>query len=195
MRLSIVIVNYNVRYFLEQCLHSVEEAIDDLDVEVIVVDNNSVDGSNEMVISKFPWVKLIANKDNVGFSRANNQAIKISKGDYILLLNPDTVIEHDTLNKCISFMHEHPDAGGLGIKMVDGKGKSLPESKRGLPTPDVAFYKIFGLSSVFPKSKLTRRNNLWWSSRCAFRIDSKVFPLTFAMVCSQGAAGSAEISA
>lgn len=153
MRLSIVIVNYNVRYFLEQCLHSVEEAINGLDCEVFVVDNNSVDGSNEMVISKFPWVKLIANKENVGFSKANNQAINISGGDYVLLLNPDTVLEHDTLGKCVSFMDEHPDAGGLGIKMVDGKGKFLPESKRGLPTPGVAFYKIFGLSSIFPRSK------------------------------------------
>ncbi len=153
MKLSIVIVNYNVRYFLEQCLHSVEDAIKGLEAEVFVVDNNSVDGSNEMVISKFPWITLIANKDNTGFSRANNQAIKVAKGEYILLLNPDTVLEHDTLKRCIAFMDEHPEAGGLGIKMVDGKGKFLPESKRGLPTPDVAFYKIFGLSALFPKSR------------------------------------------
>lgn len=160
MRLSIVIVNYNVRYFLEQCLHSVEEAITGLDAEVFVVDNNSVDGSNEMVASKFPWVKLIANKDNVGFSKANNQAIKIARGDYVLLLNPDTVLEHDTLVKCVSFMDEHPDAGGLGIKMVDGKGQFLPESKRGLPTPGVAFYKIFGLSTLFPRSKVFGKYHL-----------------------------------
>lgn len=153
MRLSIVIVNYNVRYFLEQCLHSVENAIKGLETEVFVVDNNSVDGSNEMVSSKFPWVKLIANKENTGFSCANNQAIKASIGNYILLLNPDTVLEQDTLKKCVDFMDQHPDAGGLGIKMVDGKGKFLPESKRGLPTPDVAFYKIFGLSALFPKSR------------------------------------------
>ncbi len=160
MRLSIVIVNYNVRYFLEQCLHSVEEAIKGLETEVFVVDNNSVDGSNEMVIAKFPWVKLIANKENTGFSKANNQAIRIAKGDYILLLNPDTLLEQDTLRKCVAFMDDHPDAGGLGIKMVDGKGKFLPESKRGLPTPDVAFYKIFGLSSLFPKSKLFGKYHL-----------------------------------
>lgn len=153
MKLSIVIVNYNVRYFLEQCLHSVEDAIKGLETEVFVVDNNSVDGSNEMVNLKFPWVTLIANKSNTGFSCANNEAIKASSGEYILLLNPDTVLEHDTLNKCVAFMDQHPDAGGLGIKMVDGKGKFLPESKRGLPTPDVAFYKIFGLSALFPKSK------------------------------------------
>ncbi|HLN53046.1 MAG TPA: glycosyltransferase [Lentimicrobium sp.] len=153
MKLSIVIVNYNVRYFLEQCLHSVEEAISGIEAEVFVVDNNSVDGSNEMVSSKFPWVKLIANKENLGFSKANNQAISLANGEYILVLNPDTVLEHDTLHQCIRFMDNHPDAGGLGIKMVDGKGKFLPESKRGLPTPLVAFYKIFGLSALFPKSR------------------------------------------
>lgn len=160
MRLSIVIVNYNVRYFLEQCLHSVEKAIQGLEAEVYVVDNNSVDGSNEMVTAKFPWVNLIANKENTGFSRANNQAIRIAKGEYVLLLNPDTVLEHDTLSKCVAFMDGHPDAGGLGIKMVDGKGKFLPESKRGLPTPSVAFYKISGLSYLFPKSKLFSRYHL-----------------------------------
>lgn len=160
MKLSIVIVNYNVKYFLEQCLHSVEKAMTSIDAEVFVVDNNSVDGSNEMVKSKFPWVKLLANNENVGFSRANNQAIKIATGDYVLLLNPDTVVEHDTLSQCVSFMDNHSDAGGLGIKMVDGKGKFLPESKRGLPTPEVAFYKIFGLSKVFPKSKLFGKYHL-----------------------------------
>lgn len=160
MKLSIVIVNYNVKYFLEQCLHSVEKAMTSIESEVFVVDNNSVDGSNEMVRSKFPWVKLIANNENVGFSCANNQAIKIASGEYILLLNPDTVVEHDTLIKCVNFMDRQKDAGGLGIKMVDGKGKFLPESKRGLPTPDVAFYKIFGLSYLFPKSKLFGKYHL-----------------------------------
>ncbi len=160
MKLSIVIVNYNVKYFLEQCLHSVEKAMSSIDAEVFVVDNNSVDGSNEMVRAKFPWVKLITNTNNVGFSRANNQAIRISSAEYVLLLNPDTVVEHDTLTKCIKFMDDHSDAGGLGIKMVDGKGKFLPESKRGLPTPNVAFYKIFGLSYLFPKSKLFGKYHL-----------------------------------
>lgn len=160
MQLSIVIVNYNVKYFLEQCLHSVETAIKDLDTEVFIVDNNSVDGSTDMVRSKFPQFHLIANKQNLGFSSANNQALRISSGKYVLLLNPDTVLENDTLKKCVRFMDEHPDAGGLGIKMVDGKGNFLPESKRGLPTPNVAFYKIFGLSSLFPKSKLFGRYHL-----------------------------------
>lgn len=121
--------------------------------EVYVVDNNSRDGSEELVKQKFPWVTFIANKDNVGFSKANNQAIRLAKGKYVLLLNPDTVVEEDTFEKCIDFMDQHPDAGGLGVNMVDGKGQFLPESKRGLPTPAVAFYKIFGLANLFPKSK------------------------------------------
>ena len=153
MQLSIIIVNYNVEYFLEQCLHSVRAALKNLEAEVFVVDNNSVDGSVEMVRKKFPEVKLIANKENLGFSKANNQAIRHSKGKYVLLLNPDTVVEADSFSKCLSFMDSHSEAGGLGIKMLDGKGNFLPESKRGLPTPMVAFYKIFGLAALFPKSK------------------------------------------
>lgn len=153
MKLSIVIVNYNVEHFLEQCLYSVRRALKGIEGEVFVVDNNSVDGSLKMLAEKFPEVKVIANKDNVGFSRANNQAIHVSKGEYVLLLNPDTVVEDDTFVKTLDFMDSHPDAGGLGVKMVDGKGKFLPESKRGLPTPETAFYKIFGLSSLFPHSR------------------------------------------
>jgi len=153
MKISIVIVNYNVKHFLEQCLLSVRKAVIGIDAEVFVVDNNSVDGSQTMLRDKFPEVQLIANKVNKGFSRANNQAIEQSCGEYILLLNPDTVVEDDTFKKVIDFMDEHPDAGGLGVKMIDGKGNFLPESKRGLPKPNVAFYKIFGLSRLFPKSR------------------------------------------
>ncbi len=153
MKLSVIIVNYNVEHFLEQCLYSVEKAIDGIEAEVWVVDNNSVDGSMQMLSQKFPWVNCIANTDNVGFSKANNQAIKLAKGEYILLLNPDTIVETDSFSKTIHFMDLHPDVGGLGVKMVDGKGNFLPESKRGLPTPEVAFYKIFGLSKLFNKSK------------------------------------------
>jgi len=153
MKLSIIIVNYNVRHFLEHCLLSVIKATKDVSCEVFVVDNNSADNSAEMVAEKFPSIKLIANKENLGFSKANNQAIQKANGEYILLLNPDTIVEEDTFKKCIDFMDNHSDAGGLGVKMIDGQGKFLPESKRGLPTPLVAFYKIFGLSSLFPKSK------------------------------------------
>ena len=160
MELSVIVVNYNVKFFLEQCLRSVLKSGNEIDMEIFVVDNNSVDGSVSMLKEKFPSVKVIANKDNKGFSTANNQAIKLSKGKYVLLLNPDTVVEHDTFKKVIEFMNLHPDAGGLGVKMIDGKGNFLPESKRGLPSPLVAFYKIFGLARLFPKSKIFGKYHL-----------------------------------
>lgn len=159
-QLSIVIVNYNVKYFLEQALMAVRNASKGLDIEIFVVDNNSVDDSVPMVKRKFPEVILIENTQNVGFSKANNQAIRQSAGKYILLLNPDTVIKEDTLTKCIEFMDMHPDAGALGVKMIDGSGKYLPESKRGFPTPFVAFCKTFGLSALFPKSRQFNRYHL-----------------------------------
>ena len=164
MKLSIIIVNFNVRYFLEQCLTSVLKATANIDAEIFVVDNESKDDSVEMVQTLFPSVKVIANKKNVGFSKANNQAIAIAKGEYILLLNPDTVVEEDTFEKCIAFMDKHPKAGGLGVKMIDGNGIFLPESKRGLPTPSVSFYKIFGLSNLFPKSPIFSKYHLGYLS-------------------------------
>lgn len=160
MKLSVIIVNYNVEYFLEQCLNSVFIAFKHLDAEVIVVDNNSIDGSCLMVKKKFPNAILVENKNNAGFSKANNQGILIAKGEYVLLLNPDTIVEEDTFKKVVEFMDAHPEAGGLGVKMIDGKGNFLPESKRGLPTPAVAFYKIFGISALFPKSKKFGRYHL-----------------------------------
>lgn len=151
-KIAVIIVNYNVTFFLEQCLNSVAIAMKLMPAEVWVVDNNSVDGSVEMVQTKFPWVKLIANKDNKGFSKANNQAMSLSHCPYQLLLNPDTVIEETTLKKVVDYMDANPEVGGLGVRMLDGKGAFLPESKRGLPTPEVAFYKIIGLARLFPKS-------------------------------------------
>ncbi len=160
MKLSVIIVNYNVKHFLEQCLHAVLRASEQLETEIFVVDNASVDGSCHMVREKFPTVRLLENKVNAGYSAANNQAIRHASGEYILLLNPDTVVEEDTFTRTLRFMEEHPDAGGLGVKMIDGKGRFLPESKRGLPTPWVAFYKIFGLSKLFPRSKRFGRYHL-----------------------------------
>lgn len=160
LKLSIVIVSYNVKHFLEQCLHSVRAAISGIDTEIFVVDNASVDGSVKMVKEKFPEVICMANHDNPGFAKANNQAIRQSGGEYVLLLNPDTIVETDTFSKIIAFMDSHPDAGGLGVKMVDGTGRFLPESKRGLPTPVVAFYKIFGLARLFPRSVLFNKYHL-----------------------------------
>ncbi len=160
MKLSVIIVNYNVKYFLEQALLSVRKACANISSEVFVVDNNSVDESVQMVREKFPEVILIANKENVGFSKANNQAIHQSAGEYVLLLNPDTVVEEDTFEKVTAFMDEHPQGGGLGVKMIDGSGNFLPESKRGFPSPFVAFSKAFGLSKIFPKSKLFNHYHL-----------------------------------
>ncbi len=159
-KLTVVIVNYNVKHFLEQCIHSVQRATEGIDNEIFVVDNNSVDGSCTMIKEKFPGVKLIENRKNTGFSKANNQAINQSSGEYILLLNPDTVVQEDTFHKCIAFMDEHKEAGALGVKMIDGNGHFLPESKRSLPKPSVAFYKIFGLSKLFPKSKIFGKYHL-----------------------------------
>ncbi len=160
MKLSIIIVNYNVEFYLEQCLLSVEKALKNIDGEIWVVDNHSVDYSIRMLKNKFPKVHLIENKENVGFSKANNQAIKNALGEYILILNPDTIVEEDTFEKAIAYLEGHINVGGLGVKMLDGKGNFLAESKRGLPTPQVAFYKISGLAKLFPKSKIFGRYHL-----------------------------------
>jgi len=165
MKLSIIIVNYNVQYFLEQALRSTITACDFLkqkghNSEIFVVDNNSVDGSVALVKKNFPQVNLIENRENLGFSSANNQAIKASNGDYVLLLNPDTVVEQDTFYECVHFMDENEDSGALGVKMLDGKGNFLPESKRGFPSPEVAFYKAFGLAALFPKSRVFGKYHL-----------------------------------
>ncbi|MDD3385398.1 MAG: glycosyltransferase [Bacteroidales bacterium] len=153
IRISVIIVSYNVRFFLEQCLQSVYRAGKGIPLEVFVVDNNSVDGSCMMVKEQFPEVRLIENRVNVGFSKANNQAMSLAIGEFQLILNPDTVVEEDSFRKILDFMDHHPEAGALGVKMIDGKGNFLPESKRALPTPEVSFYKIFGLSALFPRSK------------------------------------------
>ena len=164
MELSIIIVNYNVKHFLEQCLISVKKALNGIEGEIIVVDNNSVDGSLSLINEKFKDVVLISNQKNTGFSVANNQGIKIAKGENILLLNPDTVVQEDTFVKCLEFFDGHQDAGALGVKMYDGNGRFLPESKRGLPTPSVAFYKIFGLATIFPNSRIFGKYHLGYLS-------------------------------
>ncbi len=160
MRLSVVIVNYNVRHFLEQALGSVRRAMQGIDGEVWVVDNHSADDSVRMVRERFPEVRLIANTDNPGFAVANNQAIRQSRSEYVLLLNPDTLVEEDTFRKCLAFMDAHPEAGALGCKLLDGSGKFLPESKRGFPSPWVAFCKTFGLSALFPRSEVFNRYHM-----------------------------------
>lgn len=157
MELSVVIVSFNVSDFLNQCLLSVYQASKNIDCEVFVVDNNSTDGSCEMVQNNFPQTVIIKNRSNLGFAAANNQAIKQCKGIYVLLLNPDTIVEVDTFTRCISFMNEHPQGGALGVRMINGKGDFLRESKRGLPTPSTTFFKIFGFSFLFPRSRIFNR--------------------------------------
>jgi GT2 family glycosyltransferase len=165
MKLSIVIVNYKVKYFLEQCLLSVRRATAGIEAEVFVVDNDSQDDSLEYLRPRFPEVRFIANTDNVGFAKANNQAIRLSRGEYVLLLNPDTLVGEDVLRDALRFMDEHPDAGGLGVKMIDSRGRFLPESKRSKPTPWVSFCKVFGLSALFPESRLFGRYALGYLSK------------------------------
>ena len=159
MQLSVIILNYNVRYFLELCVLSVQKAIQNLDAEIIVVDNNSSDDSCAMMKLRFPNIKLIENKENLGFPKGNNIGVKEAKGEFICILNPDTVVAEDTFEKVLSFVSSrarHPersrgtsdDLGIVGCKLIDGTGNFLPESKRGVPTPWVAFTKIFGLYKI-----------------------------------------------
>jgi GT2 family glycosyltransferase len=152
MQLSVIILNYNVRYFLEQCVLSVQNALKTIDGEIIVIDNNSPDDSCKMMKQRFPNVKLIQNNENVGFPKGNNIGLAQAKGEYICFLNPDTVVAEDTFTKVLAFAQKQPDLGILGCKLIDGAGNFLPESKRGVPTPWVAFTKITGLYKLFPKS-------------------------------------------
>ncbi|MGF2411194.1 glycosyltransferase family 2 protein [Ferruginibacter sp.] len=160
MQLSVIIVNYNVKYFLEQCLCSVLKACKNIEAEIIVVDNNSTDGSKEFLSPKFPLVHFTWNSVNVGFAKANNQALYQAKGNYILFLNPDTIVPEDCLESCISFFESHPNAGALGIRMIDGTGKFLKESKRAFPSPLTSLFKLSGFTKLFPHSKIFARYHL-----------------------------------
>ncbi|HYD92403.1 MAG TPA: glycosyltransferase family 2 protein, partial [Flavobacterium sp.] len=157
MQLSVIILNYNVRYFLEQCMLSVQRALEGIDAEIIVVDNNSPDDSCAMMKERFPDVKLIENKDNPGFPKGNNIGVAAAKGEYVCILNPDTIVAEDTFVKALAFAESKSDLGILGVKLIDGRGYSLPESKRGVPTPWVAFTKIGGLYKLFPENKTFNR--------------------------------------
>ncbi len=146
MELSVIILNYKVRYFLEQCLLSVLNATQGIDAEIIVIDNNSEDGSCEMVLERFPDVKLLQNKENVGFSKANNQAVKTASGTYLCILNPDTVVAEKTLHNCLNVYKKKHKIGAIGLQMIDGTGNFLPESKRNIPTPKKSLKKLIGLT-------------------------------------------------
>lgn len=153
-KLTVVIVSYNVKYFLEQCIRSVQWALRNIDSEIIVVDNHSRDNSPEFLRKKFGQsITVISSLHNLGFSKANNIAIRNSESEYVLLLNPDTIVTEKSMNEVLSFMDEHPRAGGVGVKMLTAQGFNAKESRRGVPSPMVAFYKMCGLCSRFPKSK------------------------------------------
>lgn len=153
MKLSIIIVNYNVKYFLGQLLQSIEASSVSFEYEIIVVDNNSTDGSVPFVKANFPEVIVLESSDNLGFSGGTNLGARQAKGDHILILNPDTILSEDTLQVCVKYLEDNPGVGALGCRMIDGSGRYLPESKRGLPSPRVALFKILGLSALFPRSE------------------------------------------
>lgn len=152
MKLSVVIVNYNVKHYLDQCIQSVLRALKNIDSEVIVVDNDSHDGSVDYIRALYPEVLVISNYCNLGFSKANNVAIRRARGEYILLLNPDTFVAEDTIDNVLRFMDSHPFAGGAGVMMHNVDGTIAMESRRGLPSPMTAFYKIVGLCKRYPTS-------------------------------------------
>lgn len=155
MKLSVIIVNYNVRPYLTTCLDSVQRALEGIESEVFVVDNHSDDDSVEVVSRDYAWVHLINNKDNLGFSKANNIAIRQAQGEYILLLNPDTVVAEDTLKGVVDFMDQHPKAGGAGVRMHNADGSLAPESRRAIPTPFVAARKMLGFTKRYYMSYLS----------------------------------------
>jgi len=149
IQLSIIIVNYNVCFFLEQCLLSVQVASKNFTTEIIVIDNNSSDGSCQMIKERFPKVSLIENSLNVGFAKANNQGVSIANGEYLLILNPDTYLAEDTIKNVFDFVSNKKDVGAIGVKLIDGIGNFLPESKRNIPTVKVAALKIAGNSKSY----------------------------------------------
>jgi GT2 family glycosyltransferase len=153
MKLSVIIVNYQVKHFLELCLHSVEKAVKRVEAEIIVVDNHSADDSLAYLQPRFPGVRFLANKENIGFARANNQALELARGETLLFLNPDTILPEDIVDQCLTFMATTPQIGGLGVRMIDGSGVFLKESRRGFPTPWVGFCRLSGLSTLFPRSR------------------------------------------
>ena len=155
MKLSVIIVSYNVRELLTACIDSVAKAAEGIDTEVFVVDNNSADDTVEVIAREYPWVHLINNKENLGFSKANNIAIRQSEGEYVLLLNPDTVVAEGTLRGVVEFMDQHPDAGGAGVRMHNADGTLAPESRRAVPTPMVAARKMLGFTKRYYMSYLS----------------------------------------
>jgi GT2 family glycosyltransferase len=157
LQLSVIIVNYNVKFLLEKCLISLQSACRNISAEIFVVDNASSDGSRAYFDGKFTDVQFSWNRSNMGFGKANNSVLHRAKGEYVLFLNPDTVVPEDCLEKCLSFFSQHSDCGALGVRMIDGKGVFLKESKRGFPGISASFFKMFGLQRLFPRSRFFAR--------------------------------------
>ena len=170
-KISIVIVSYNVRRYLDNCLQSVGKALEGIDAEVFVVDNASQDDTMTVLPAKYPWVSFTANEENVGFACANNQAIRQSTGQYVLLLNPDTTVAEDTLRRAVSFMDEHPEAGAAGFRMHNEDGSVAPESRRAIPTPWVSALKMLGFTRRYYMSHLS------WDEPCRIEVVSGAFCL------------------
>ncbi len=179
-KVTVVIVSYNVKYYTEQCLNSLEKALKGIDCQVVVVDNNSKDGSAAYLSHRFRGrgVEVIDSNHNLGFARANNLAIRQTKGEYVLLLNPDTIVGEDTIRNVVDFMDSHPKSGGVGVRMQNSNGSKAPESRRGLPSPFVAFCKMAGLCSCFPGSRTFGRyymSYLGWDEPCRIDVVSGAF--------------------
>ena len=168
-KISIVIVSYNVCQLLDECLQSVERALAGIEGDIFVVDNNSTDGTVETLTPKHPAVHFISNKENVGFARANNQAIRQSQSEYVLLLNPDTVVYEPTIRECIAFLDNHPEAGGAGVRMLTREGTPAPESRRAIPTPWVSFLKMLGFTRRYYMSHLP------WDEPCQIEVISGAY--------------------
>ncbi|MBR1548347.1 MAG: glycosyltransferase family 2 protein [Prevotella sp.] len=171
MKISVVIVSYNVCQLLDECLESVKKALNGIEGEIVVVDNCSSDGTQAYIVARHPDVVMIANEDNVGFARANNQAIRRSQAEYVLLLNPDTVVFEQTIARCLEFMDQHPEAGGAGVRMLNREGRPAPESRRAVPTPWVSLLKMLGFTSRYYMSHLP------WNQPCRIEVVSGAFCL------------------
>ncbi len=157
MKLSIIIVSFNVKYFLEQCLHSVEAACKNIEAEIFVVDNASTDNSIEYLQPKFPFIKFIKNDLNEGFAKSNNKALRLAAGEYILYLNPDTIVAEDAFVNCLQFLDKYRNAGSVGVKLIDGSGNFLAESKRAFPSIIASFFKMSGAAKLFSHSAIFNR--------------------------------------
>lgn len=185
LKLSVIIVNYNVKYYLDQCISSVLRAFEEMNTpaEIIVVDNHSADGSVDYLEKRYPqmlypMVRFVRSAHNLGFARANNIAIRQSRGEYVLLLNPDTIVGEDALKASVDFMDAHEDAGAVGVRMLGAQGRRAMESRRGLPTPMVSFFKMLGFCNRWPHHRLFGKyymGYLPWDEPCQIEVVSGAY--------------------